>query len=263
MMDIRANKKPLHIIADGYGLSPGVDAAIRALLEQRKVRGTSCMTVFADWRDEAELLMPVIDACGGEVGLHLTLTSFMPLSGVKPMCSLRRRISQWLLGGVDKGKLQRELDAQLNAFVDAVGRVPDYIDGYQHVHFLPVVRDWLKARRELLISPRGKSPWLRGEPQQGLALGLPQRGKIAVVERMANGFNAEMREAGYEVRGPLVGFYEKRNPQRFRETLQFVLRNAPDDAVMMCRPGIVDPVLVARERRVATREVEFAELMRQ
>ncbi|MGG7518453.1 ChbG/HpnK family deacetylase [Allorhizobium undicola] len=263
MMDIRANRKPLHIIADGYGLSPGVDAAIRALLEQGKVRGTGCMTVFSDWREEAELLMPVINDCNGEVGLHLTLTSYMPLSGVKPMCSLKRRISQWLLGSVDKGKLQRELDAQLNAFIDGVGRVPDYIDGYQHVHFLPVVRDWLKARRELLISPRGKSPWLRGEPQQGLALGLPQRGKIAVVERMAAGFNDEMREAGYQVKGPLVGFYPKRNPQRFRDTLQLVRRNAPDDAIMMCRPGIVDQILVSRERQVGTREVEFAELMRQ
>ncbi|MCM2292253.1 ChbG/HpnK family deacetylase [Allorhizobium sp. BGMRC 0089] len=251
------------IVADGYGLSPGVDQAIRTLIAEGKICGTSCMTVFDDWRDEAELLLPVAQDHGTALGLHLTLTNFKPLSGVKPMCSMRRRMVQSLLGGIDKGKLQRELDAQLNAFIDVVGRTPDYIDGYQHVHYFPVVREWLIARRDLLISPRGHAPWLRGEPDANLANTLSQRLCITAIKRMAVGFNRQMAEAGYQVRGPLTGFYMRRNPQGFAATLKHIMRNAPKNAVIMCKPGHADAVLQSRDRQMKAREVEFAELMRQ
>lgn len=261
--DMKINAAPLCIVADGYGLSPGVNQAIRTLLGEGKVRGTGCMTVFADWRDEASLLLPVIDRCGGAIGLHLTLTNFLPLSGVQPMCSFRRRLTQSFMGGVDKGKLQRELDAQLNAFIDVIGRVPDYIDGHQHIHFLPVVREWLVARRDLLISPRGNSPWLRGEPDARLATSLAQRAKISLVQRMARGFNTEMQAAGYAIKGPLTGFYERGKPNGFADALRYFRSHAPRDAVVMCHPGHSDAILRARDRLMMAREVEFAELMRQ
>ncbi|WP_075640687.1 ChbG/HpnK family deacetylase [Rhizobium oryziradicis] len=263
MVDVTMQEKPLHLVADDYGLSPGVDKAIRSLLSEGKISGTSCMTLFPEWPDAAALLMPVIEKSGAEIGLHLTLTDFMPLSSVRVMCSMRKRIAQWILGSIDKGKLHRELDAQLNAFIDVVGRVPDYIDGHQHVHFFPVVRDWLIARRDLLISPRGTGPWLRGAPDAGLASSIALRGKISIVERIASGFTSEMEAAGYRVRGPLMGFYDWRKPETFPAALQHFKENAPEGAIVMCHPGHGDALLAARDSLVDAREVEFAELMRQ
>jgi chitin disaccharide deacetylase len=263
MVDVTMQEKPLYLVADDYGLSPGVDRAIRTLLSEGKIAGTSCMTLFPEWADEAALLMPVIKETGAEVGLHLTLTDFMPLSGVRAMCSMRKRIAQWILGSVDKGKLQRELDAQLNAFIDVVGRVPDYIDGHQHVHFFPVVREWLIDRRDLLISPRGTGPWLRGAPDASLCSSLSIRGKVSIIERIANGFSSEMEAAGYRVRGPLMGFYDWRKPDNFPAALQHFKDHAPEGTVVMCHPGHSDAILVARDMLIDAREVEFTELMRQ
>lgn len=263
MVDVTMHAKPLYLLADDYGLSPGVDLGIRTLLSEGKIAGTSCMTLFPEWADEAAMLMPVIQKTGAEIGLHLTLTDFMPLSGVSPMCSMRKRIAQWILGSVDKGKLQRELDAQLNAFIDVVGRAPDYIDGHQHVHFFPVVREWLVARKDLLISPRGTGPWLRGAPDSGLCNSLTIRGKVSIIERIANGFTAEMEAEGYKVRGPLMGFYDWRKPDSFPAALQYFKAHAPNGAVVMCHPGHSDAVLVARDGLIEAREVEFSELMRQ
>lgn len=262
MMDVRPQQKALCIIADGFGLSPGVDQAILQLLAAGKISGTSCMTLFGDWKEEASLLLPVAQEMRSEIGLHLTLTTYKPLSGVNPMCKLSKRLVQCYLGGVDRFKLKRELDAQLNAFIDVIGRVPDFIDGHQHVHFLPVVREWLQERRELLISPRGTSPWLRGEPHSGLTQGMRPRGRLVVVEQIARGFDDEMRGIGYQVKGPLIGFYERRNPKTFRAMLERWHKKAPANAVMMCHPGHVDKVLNGRDRFISSREVEFAELMR-
>ncbi len=263
MVDVTMQEKPLYLVADDYGLSPGIGRGIRALLAEGKIAGTGCMTLFPEWADEAGLLMPVIEQSGADIGLHLTLTDFMPLSGVSVMCSMRKRVAQWILGSVDKGKLQRELDAQLNAFIDVVGRAPDYIDGHQHVHFFPVVREWLVARRDLLISPRGTGPWLRGAPDASLCSSLTTRGKVSIIERIAQGFDSEMQAAGYRVRGPLMGFYDWRKPDNFPAMLQHFKANAPQGAVVMCHPGHSDEILAARDELVDARDVEFAELMRQ
>ena len=42
---------------------------------------------------------------------------------------------------LDGAEIEAELGRQLDRFEDAFGRRPDYIDGHQHVHQLPVVRD--------------------------------------------------------------------------------------------------------------------------
>ena len=46
-----------------------------------------------------------------------------------------------LLRHLDRAALAREADAQITAFTQAFGRPPDFIDGHQHVHLFPQVRD--------------------------------------------------------------------------------------------------------------------------
>ncbi|TJW32360.1 MAG: ChbG/HpnK family deacetylase, partial [Mesorhizobium sp.] len=140
----------IRLIADDYGLAPGVSTAILDLLERGRLTGTGCMTGFPEWADEAARIRPL---CGRvAVGLHLTLTdqpavtgrsSLAPEGRLPPLGSLALPI---LRGRTDERDVHAELDAQYGRFVEALGRGPDFIDGHQHVHFLPVVRKWLLAR---------------------------------------------------------------------------------------------------------------------
>ena len=254
------------LVADDYGLSPGVDRAIRSLIEGRKLSGTGCMTLFPEWAEEARLLKNLPESRDVAIGLHLTLTDFEPLSGHGPigagrMSNLKRLIRVCYLGGIDQTGLEGELDAQLQAFVDAMGRFPDYIDGHQHVHFLGPVRRWLKKRLPRFAADQS-IPWLRGAPAPALAAGVKLRAKVFFVAFLAHGFGREMVQAGYDVKGPLAGFYDWGNPDAFPAYLRELSGRRREDMVVMCHPGKADDVLRRRDRLVAAREVEFAELSR-
>ena len=63
-----------------------------------------------------------------------------PASGRR--CRHSPRLIVWhTLGRLPRAALASELRAQRDAFTAAVGQPPDFIDGHQHVHHLPGVRD--------------------------------------------------------------------------------------------------------------------------
>ena len=44
-------------------------------------------------------------------------------------------------GACGQKSLVIEIASQLRTFIDAFGRPPDFLDGHQHVHLFPQVRD--------------------------------------------------------------------------------------------------------------------------
>lgn len=229
--------RSIWLIADDYGFSPGVSETIRTLLETGRLSGTGCMTLFDDWRDHARALAETDGRF--VIGMHLTLTDFPALSTGRTMPDLKR-----LLANHDAEAIGMEANAQLARFRESFGRDPDFIDGHQHVHFLPPVRQWLAGRFADL--PTAKRPWLRGAPTLRAAPALV-KAKVIVARLLARGFDAEMRRHGFVVEGPLCGFYDWRRPGAFARALDLFIDRAPDGSVVMCHPGTVDDVLRRRD----------------
>ncbi|NUS21041.1 MAG: ChbG/HpnK family deacetylase, partial [Mesorhizobium sp.] len=153
---------------------------------------------------------------------------------------------------IDERDVHAELDAQYGRFVEALGGPPDYIDGHQHVHFLPVVRNWLLAR----FGQSSHKPALRGAP--GL---VALDAKIAAIAALAAGFNRSMQRAGFSVMTPLSGIYDWRQPEKFASTLRAAVDTMSEQGVFMCHPGHVDEILRARDPMQGVREVEFGFLI--
>ncbi|TPL92335.1 ChbG/HpnK family deacetylase [Mesorhizobium sp. B2-3-12] len=244
----------IRLIADDYGLAPGVCAGILDLLDRGRLTGTSCMTGFPEWPDAAARIKRL---CGrAAIGLHLTLTdqpavtgksSLAPEGRLPPLRSLALPV---LRGRIDARDVHAELDAQFSRFVEALGRKPDFIDGHQHVHFLPVVRGWLRSR----FPEAADRPMLRGAPALGDAA---VAAKIAAIAAVAAGFNQSMQHAGFAVWKPLVGIYDWRQPDKFRPVLEAAVDALPEHGLFMCHPGHVDETLRARDPMQGVREVEF------
>ncbi|MBZ9766079.1 ChbG/HpnK family deacetylase [Mesorhizobium sp. CA6] len=246
--------RPIRLIADDYGLAPGVSSAILDLIERGRLTGTSCMTGFAEWEEAAACIRPLRQRAA--IGLHLTLTdqtaatgssSLAPDGKLPGLASLALPVRR---GRIDERDIHAELDAQYDLFTDALAGPPDHIDGHQHVHFLPVVRNWLLAR----FGGSAHKPALRGAPSLG---GLDAAAKIAAIATLAAGFNRSMQRAGFNVMTPLCGIYDWRQPQKFGPTLRAAVDTLPEQGVFMCHPGQVDDILRARDPMQGAREVEF------
>lgn len=249
----------IRFIADDYGLSPGVDTAILRLIAAGRLSGTGCMTVFDDFETEAARLRDTAPKIA--IGIHLTLTDQPALSGRSPLApdgvlpGFARLAAGSATGRIRDAAIHAELDAQIDRFAKAFGHAPAFVDGHQHVHFLPAVRRWLRARANHGNAPM---PWLRGAPASGGAAGAGLA-KIAVVRGLAAGFDAAMRGAGYAVAGPLAGFYDwARAGDGFSAAVAAALDALPEGAVFMCHPGDMDDMLRRRDVLTDARTAEAA-----
>ncbi|TPJ32262.1 ChbG/HpnK family deacetylase [Mesorhizobium sp. B2-8-3] len=249
--------RSIRLIADDYGLTPGVSSAILDLIERGRLTGTSCMSGFPEWEEAAARIRPFRRRAA--VGLHLTLTDQIAVTGSSSLAPEGKLPGLTSLAlpvrreRIDERDIHAELDAQYDRFTEALVGPPDHIDGHQHVHFLPVVRNWLLAR----FGESAHKPALRGAP--GLA-GLDAAAKIAAIAALAVGFNRSMQRAGFSVMTPLCGIYDWRQPQKFAPTLRAAVDTLPEQGVFMCHPGQVDDILWARDPMQGAREVEFTVL---
>ncbi|TPK95772.1 ChbG/HpnK family deacetylase [Mesorhizobium sp. B2-4-12] len=241
----------IRLIADDYGLAPGVSAGILDLLDRGRLTGTSCMTGFPEWAEAAALIKPLRGRVA--IGLHLTLTDQRAITGQSSLAPegrlppLRSLALPVLRGRVDDRDVHAELDAQYSRFIETLGRLPDFVDGHQHVHFLPVVRKWLLAR---FPADTGR-PMLRGAPAPAA---MP---KVAAIAALARGFNRSMQGAGFIVMTPLAGIYDWRQPEKFAPALQAAVEALPQGGLFMCHPGHVDETLRARDPMQSVRTVEL------
>ena len=138
------------LCADDYGISPGVNRAIRDLIERGRLNATSVMMVTpAIGRDEAARLQEAAaKSARCAIGLHVTLTApFRPLTmHFRPLrdelfLPFAKLLRAGMLRRIDPEIIHAEVAMQLNAFRDLFGRMPDFVDGHQHVQLYPQVRD--------------------------------------------------------------------------------------------------------------------------
>jgi len=250
------------LCADDYGISPGVNRAIRDLIENGRLNATSAMVVGpAMGREEANALKASAKAnprCA--IGLHATLTApfrpltmhFRPIEGglFLPHTKLLRR---GLTGRLDFELINTELTVQLEAFTDLFGRLPDFVDGHQHVQLYPGVREaFLAAVKKL-----APNAWIR---QCGRNLPWTQRldqPKALVLDVLSAQFRKRAARAKLTFNPAFAGAYDFSKQPEFGALMRQFLQEMRDAGVVMCHPGIVDDVLISLDPLTVQREREY------
>ena len=133
--------------ADDYGQSTAIDTAISSLVLAGRVGAFSCLSNGPAWGADAAAVAGLRRA-GAQAGLHLNLTDGRPLSPAlarhwPQLPSLPRLLLAAHAGRLPLDAISDELLAQWQVFEAASGGAPDFIDGHQHIHHLPGVRDLL------------------------------------------------------------------------------------------------------------------------
>ena len=132
---------PIALCADDYAQNQSIDDGILSLLAEQRLSAVSCFSTAPRWMQQsAPALREAATAAAVDVGLHFNLTE--GFAEAAPF-RLRGLILRCLLTRLDSGWLRQRLHRQLDAFEAGYGKLPAFIDGHQHVHQLPGVRQVL------------------------------------------------------------------------------------------------------------------------
>lgn len=138
--------KKIIVCADDFALNEGISTAIMELLNHHAISATSCMTTSPHWPEWGTRLKTV--AATTDIGLHCDLTEFTPLSaqltdGLKQPFSIGQTIIKAYSRQLPLTALVQEFELQLSRFQEVMGFNPQFIDGHQHIHQFPRIRDAL------------------------------------------------------------------------------------------------------------------------
>lgn len=247
--------RSLHVCIDDFGLHEGINQACVALASAGRVSAISCMVDGIAWTPGLAALRGL--PATAQIGLHLNLTEALPGARLhRPLSSLIRRAYARRL---DATVVHGEIVRQLQAFESGLGRPPDFVDGHQHVHQLPIIRDELIRALDAHTGPR--KAWLRSTlpaprwTTPGLPLGAIVKSRlIGALGAAALVGAADIR--GYPRNRRMIGVYGFGGSEAdYLSCLRGWLACADDGDLLMCHPAgpgpADDPIQDARRREYA------------
>lgn len=257
------------LCADDFGISEAVSRGILEALASRRLSATSAITTLPDWRASA----PLLSAYGetADIGLHLNLTLATPLTAMPVFAptgffpkieeitraTLRRRQP---LPRIAR-EIGEEIGAQIDAFCEAFGRVPDFLDGHHHVHVLPGIRHILFD----VLEDKGLHGkiWLRdcGDRPARILKRKFQIAKAMASSWLGRGFGAAARARGFPVNDGFAGFSDFSETRDYAADFTTYLVAPGAAHLVMCHPGYVDDTLIRIDPVTRSREKELAFLL--
>lgn len=244
--------REIYLCADDYGQNEGISRGIEALLQAERINAISCMVNTPTWATRASQLEAYVASC--YVGWHVNLTEGVPLSSAwinaygKAFKSLSWLIAMCFSKQLDKQVVASELNQQLDAFTAKTGRFPEFIDGHQHVHQFPIIRECLMAKQHVHTSLRFRNT----SPDKKIGRffdGLPKKQIISCLGGAR--LNQMLSEKQAMLNTSFSGVYNFKHAKNYREHFIQFLKNTTSHGLIMCHPGHdvndkTDPLYLSR-----------------
>lgn len=246
------SERHLAVCVDDFGLHDGVNQAVLDLLALGRISAVSCLVDGPSWASGAAALRQAVGPLGSaraDVGLHLNFTEtldtstqadgmVLPLGTLIRSCYLRR---------LDGGRLVREIERQWDRFEAVWGRPPDFIDGHQHAHQLPQIRDALVQvlLRRCPPGQPGPRPWVRqcrspGWRAVSAGISVADTLKAAIIGLLGAGaLGRHARRLGLRKSERLLGVYpfDADGPAYLARWQAWLRLVRPHGDLLMCHPS--------------------------
>jgi len=231
--------KTITLCADDFSFSPGISEAILTLLKHRCLNATSCMVNTPYWHEHAADLKKIMNV---KTGLHFTLTDVPPVK--IPLYSLPQILKESFLRKLDQSDVEKEIELQLERFVNSMGRLPDFIDGHQHIHQLPIIRDALL------------SVYQKHFPQKNCSIRVPISKPYTLKSRIiihtgALKLKKQLIKYNIPYNNTFSGVYDFSVTKNYSSIFTRFLKNIETNGLIMCHPGLAsknDKISKAREQ---------------
>ncbi|CDZ78867.1 hopanoid biosynthesis associated protein HpnK [Legionella massiliensis] len=231
--------KNIILCADDYGQNEFVCEGILLLAKRKRINAISCLVNTPDWSEACDRLKPVKNS--SYLGLHLNLTFGQALSlkwrerYPANFSSLPSLIKQAYLRRLDRDCVEAEICAQIDAFTQAMNAPPDFIDGHQHIHQLPVVREALVSiykQKNLTAFCRNTScRWqdFISHPN------FPKRQAISLLG--GQNFKRLLKRQTILANSSFAGSYNFVKANNYRHYFKRFLKLIHSGGLIMCHPG--------------------------
>lgn len=254
------------LCADDYAMAPGISRGVRMLAAAARISATSAIVTRPQWMTDAAAVKPFAPSLA--IGLHLNLTSGAPLGPcglpwrASSLPGIGRLIALSYTRALDPAGLTSEIERQLDAFEAGLGMPPDFVDGHEHAHVLPVIRATLLA---VLHQRYGKRLLLIRDPSAPLSQAV-RRGapvvKSLLLRFLARNMRRDAERAHFISNDRFAGI------SGFAPSASAVANDFGSAATLdgwrplvMCHPGLPDATSAKAGALSARRQAEFDALM--
>jgi len=135
--------------------------------------------------------------------------------------------------------LYQELTAQYQRFVAVMGVTPSHIDGHQHVHHLPIIRDVLM--RFIKDNQLTDKLYIRNAKAMLNNNSFGNKVKTLIINQTgANVFSKMLRKENMLHNRSFAGVYSFNDKQNYRETFLSFVNVVDNHGLIMCHPGLQD-----------------------
>lgn len=226
--------KGIVLCADDYGQAPSISEAIFELAKQRRLSAISCLVNTIYWPVHAGWLVSFEGQI--DIGLHFNLTEGKALATGEPLVPLQSLLKLAQRRKLDRAWIKAELNAQLDMFIDIMGFIPDFIDGHQHVHQFPVIRDvFIEVYKERFPN---KKPYIRTISVHFSLSNIRHNFKsLIILLSGAHRFKKRLRQQALPHNLSFSGIYPFDDKTPYRQWFQSFLKQVKAHGLIMCHPG--------------------------
>ena len=241
-------QKNYWLCADDFGQNTAISDAIIELCELNKLNATSCMTNLPYWPTASARLSSLPSHI--KIGVHLNLTegSALTSAGKKTTHSLAKLLLLSQCRQLNQRHIETEFYAQLVHFMETTSREPDFIDGHQHIHQFPVIRNALLNVYQRLFPHRRITIRVPGSPGRAAfnsvkasiltATGTPALRRQLIKHKIPHNTT-------------FAGIYDFRQSAHYADLFPRFFDAIKEDGIIMCHPGHPssdedDPIALAR-----------------
>lgn len=240
--------KKIILCADDFALNEGISKAILELLNKGCISATSCMSTSPLWPEWGPRLKTVLTA---DIGIHLDLTQFKPLTAtLKGPFSIAQVILKSYSRQWSVSALEDEFSTQFQRFREVMGFLPHFIDGHQHIHQFPQIREALLSVCAMYF--KNEKPPIRlinGYPFLSPLRDSPLKSLIHALGRQA--LKKELDKMQWPYYPDFKGIYIFKGKPNIAVLFEQLIRQIAPGGLMMCHPGhqsdVNDPIAHIRE----------------
>ncbi len=235
------SKRQIIVCADDFGQNVEISEGIVHLAEQKRINAISCMVNSEYWYDAYPALRTLQSST--YIGLHLNFTHGHALSDAwrnqhgTLFTGLPTLLKKAYLSHLDTAAIRAEIKAQLDVFHQSMKAWPDFIDGHQHIHQLPNIREILidvcvdlPVDTFIRKTTNGWKDFLSTD-------GFPKRQIIALLGGIT--FQSRLIKKAILCNSSFSGIYNFKRAADYRYYFKRFLANTQKGGLIMCHAGNV------------------------